>query len=228
MVETILFDLDDTLLDFGKAEASALRRVLTEIGAPADNAILAHYHGINQRQWELLELGQTTRAQLRIRRFEILFDELGVPCDPQAVCDRYEQYLGEGHWFMPGAQALLETLAPKYNLYLVSNGSAHVQRSRLKITDIARYFKGIFISHELGVDKPSREYFDRCFAAMPEVNKETTVIVGDSLTSDILGGKNVGIRTCWYNPKGKAARPDICPDYEFDDLADLPALLERI
>jgi len=228
MVETILFDLDDTLLDFGKAEASALRRVLTEMNAPVNDAVLERYHEINQRMWKLLEMREITRDELRPRRFELLFGELGLPCDSKAVCEVYERYLGQGHWFMPGAEALLETLAPKYRLCLVSNGNAHVQRSRLRVTGITRYFDGIFISHELGVDKPSREFFDCCFAAMPEVKKETALIVGDSLSSDIRGGKNAGIRTCWYNPKGKTPPLDLVPDYEFSDLAQLPALLEQM
>ena len=228
MVKTILFDLDDTLLDFGKAEASALQHTLKEMNAPADEAVRKRYHEINRQMWKMLERQEITRDELRPRRFEVLFAELGLPCDSAKICEIYERYLGQGHWFMPGAEELLEILAPRYRLCLVSNGNAHVQRNRLKVTGISRYFDGIFISHELGVDKPSRAFFDRCFSAMPEVERETALIVGDSLTSDIQGGKNAGIRTCWYNPEGKCAPEELRPDYECSDLLQLPALLEQI
>ena len=112
MIETIFFDLDDTLLDFTKAEAVALRRALTESDVPAEQAVLDRYHVINQRQWELLEEGALTRAEVLTTRFDILFEQLGLSGrDSQQVCDRYEGYLAEGHWFLPGAPELLEDLA---------------------------------------------------------------------------------------------------------------------
>lgn len=228
MVKTIFFDLDNTLLDFDRAEAVALRRALTEAGAPAEEAVLERYHVINRRQWELLEDGVLTREQVLVGRFALLFEELGLTLDPAQTCERYETYLGEGHWFIPGAPELLAELFSRYDLYLASNGAACVQHSRLKSADLGRWFKGIFISQEVGADKPRREFFDRAFASIPGFSQETALMVGDSLTSDIRGGRNAGIRTCWFNRSGEAPRQDIRPDYTITDLAQLPPLLETL
>lgn len=228
MLKTVFLDLDDTILDFAQAEAAALRRALEEADAPADDAVLNRYHAINAAQWELLEEGVLTREQVLLGRFDILFGELGLVRSAREICERYEGYLGEGHWFVPGAEILLETLAPRYDLYLASNGTAEVQYSRLESAGIKRYFQGIFISRELGADKPSPVFFERCFAAIPGFSRESAVIVGDSLTSDIRGGKNAGLRTCWFNPHGKLPRADIVPDYEISALDQLPPLLETL
>ena len=228
MITTILFDLDDKLLDFTKAEAIALRRALEEAGLPAGKDVLDRYHVINRRQWELLEEGLLTREQVLVRRFQLLFEELGVKADPKAVCEQYETYLAQGHWFVPGAPELLRVLAPRYELYLASNGASFVQRRRLESAGITGYFQGIFLSEEVGADKPQRAFFETCFASIPHFQKETALMVGDSLTSDIRGGKNAGIRTCWFAPQGQPARPDIRPDYRICALEELPALLETL
>lgn len=228
MITTILFDLDDTLLDFTKAEAIALRRALEEAGLPAGKDVLDRYHVINRRQWELLEEGLLTREQVLVRRFQLLFEELGVKADPKAVCEQYETYLAQGHWFVPGAPELLRVLAPRYELYLASNGASFVQRRRLESAGITGYFQGIFLSEEVGADKPQRAFFEACFASIPHFQKETALMVGDSLTSDIRGGKNAGIRTCWFAPQGQPPRPDIRPDYRICALEELPALLETL
>lgn len=144
MITTILFDLDDTLLDFTKAEAIALRRALEEAGLPAGKDVLDRYHVINRRQWELLEEGLLTREQVLVRRFQLLFEELGVKADPKAVCEQYETYLAQGHWFVPGAPELLRVLAPRYELYLASNGASFVQRRRLESAGDHRIFPGDF------------------------------------------------------------------------------------
>ena len=228
MLKTVFLDLDDTILDFTRAEAAALRRALTEADVPADDGVLARYHAINAAQWELLEEGVLTREQVLLGRFDILFGELGLVRSAGEICERYEEYLGEGHWFIPGAEALLETLAPRYDLYLASNGTAVVQHRRLESAGIGRYFRGIFISRELGADKPSPVFFERCFAAVPGFSRESAVMVGDSLTSDIRGGRDAGLRTCWFNPHGKPVRTDIVPDYEISALEQLPPLLETL
>lgn len=229
MVKTVFFDLDDTLLDFRRAEAESLRQTLPVFGIDPAPAVLDRYHEINIAQWQLLEQGKLTREQVLLRRYELLFAELGAEhTDPAAVCARYEENLAFGHWFIPGAEELLETLAPRYDLYLATNGTAAVQRSRLRLTGLTRYFKGIFISEEMGADKPSAEYFRRCFAAIPDFDPASAVMVGDSLTSDIRGGQNAGIRTCWFNPAGKPPRPDIRPDCIIQTLEELPALLETL
>ena len=228
MVKTILLDLDDTILDFKRAEAAAIGRTLRAFGLDDSPEVLKRYHEINKRHWELLEEGKLTRTQVLTRRFDQLFGEFGMECDSAAIWKSYEKNLSEGHWFIDGAPELLEAIAPKYDLYLASNGAAKVQHPRLDDSGIRRYFKGLFISEEMGADKPSKAYFDMCFAAIPGFDPHKAVMVGDSLTSDIRGGRNAGIRTCWFNPHHNPPRPDIPADYEFHALAELPALLERL
>ena len=225
---SVLLDIDDTILDFHKAEAVALTRTLRELGIEPRPETLARYSEINRQQWELLEEGILTREQVLLRRYELLFEELGVSCSAAGARDRYESYLCLGHWFIPGAEEMLEALRGDYDLYIVSNGTRPVQAARIASAGIGRYFKGIFISEELGADKPSREFFRRCFAAAPEIDPARCLIVGDSLSSDIRGGRNAGILTCWFNPAGKPGREDISPDYTIAALTELPPLLRRI
>ena len=161
-------------------------------------------------------------------RFEILFRELGLVRDPAETCRRYEGHLAEGHIFLPGAPELLAALAPRYKLHLASNGASAVQRQRLESAGILPYFQNVFISEEMGADKPKPEFFHRCFAAIPGFDPAKALMVGDSLTSDIRGGRNAGIRTCWFNPKDKPVRPDIRPDYTVRALEELPPLLETL
>lgn len=228
MLKTIFFDLDDTLLDFTRAEAEALSQTLRAFEIEPLPAILERYHELNRRQWELLEEGVISRDKVLTRRFDLLFEELGVERSSRAVCDCYEQRLAQGHWFVPGAPELLEQLAPRYDLYLASNGAAAVQYARLKSAGIGHYFRGIFISEEMPADKPSPDFFKAAFAAIPDFDPKKALMVGDSLTSDIRGGRDSGLRTCWFDPHGRPPRPEIVPDYRIRSLSELPPLLERL
>lgn len=224
----LFIDLDDTLLDFHKAEAWAIRQALSKAGIAPTDAMIARYSEINQRQWELLEEKKLTRKQVLIRRFELLFQELEVDASCEDTQQCYETMLARRHDFMPGAPELLELLKGRYPLYLVSNGTAMVQDRRLRDSGIEKYFQGIFISERIGVDKPQKEFFDRSFATIPDFDPSQAMIIGDSLTSDMQGGINAGITTCWYNPRHKPRRADIPVDYEIDDLVKLPRLLETL
>lgn len=226
MLKTIFLDLDDTLLDFHKAEAAALARALTQLGVDPAPAVIARYSAINAQQWRLLEEGKFTRDEILTRRFDILFRELGVEVSSALARQTYEGFLGQGHTFVPGAEELLKALARRYDLYLVSNGTAAVQAGRIASAGIAPYFKEIFISEAMGLHKPQREFFDACFAAIPGFCRQEALIIGDSLTSDIRGGNNAGIRTCWFNPQGKPRPADIHVDYEVSALSQIPPLLE--
>lgn len=228
MIKTVLFDLDDTLLDFHQAEAIALRQTLIALELEPEETAIARYSEINAAQWRLLEEGKLTREQVLTRRFSILFDELGVERSSEQAREIYERLLGIGHYFIPGAPEVLAALVPKYDLYLVSNGTASVQESRLKSAGIQPYFKDIFISQVIGFDKPKKEFFDRCFAKIPNFVHEEAIIVGDSLTSDMRGGRNAGIRTCWFNPHKKPRCADIPVDYEIGALPELVTLLAEL
>ena len=228
MLTNIFFDLDNTLLDFDRGEARALSRAFRRFGIDPTPAVLAHYHDINLSQWELLEEGKLTKDQVLTRRFDLLFAELGVSCVSQAVCDLYESFLAEEHDFIPGALELLEALSPRYSLHLATNGASAVQRRRLADAGILTYFQNIFISEEVGFHKPSPAFFLACFAAIPGFDHTSALMVGDSLTSDIRGGRNAGLRTCWFDRLGRPYRPDILPDYTVAALDQLPALLDTL
>ena len=229
MIKYVLFDVDDTLLDFGKAEAAAIRKTFERIGIPVTEELIRRYSEINAQQWARLERGEISREQVLTGRFDILFSELGVHNIPSEMAQAsYEYLLGIGHYFVDGAEALLEALKDKYELYIVSNGNASVQDRRLKSAGIIPYFRDIFISERVGFNKPSAEFFDACFERIPGFERDKAIIVGDRLSSDIQGGINAGVRTCWFNPKGEAPDPDIRADYEIKHLSELPALLERI
>ena len=228
MVKYVLFDVDDTLLDFGKAEAAAIRKTFERIGIPVTDELIRRYSEINAQQWSRFEKGEITRERLLTERFDILFSELGINVPSEMAQASYEYLLGIGHYFVDGAGELLEALKDKYELYIVSNGNASVQDRRLKSAGIIPYFKDIFISERVGFNKPSAEFFEACFERIPGFEKDKAVIVGDRLSSDILGGINAGVKTCWFNPRGDAPDPDIPADYEIKHLGELPALLESI
>ena len=228
MVEFLFIDLDDTILDFHKAEHIALEKCLRFYGIDPTEAVCSRYSAINRAHWERLERGELTREQVLIGRYATLFAELGVTVDAAECAKRYEGNLSIGHYFLPGAPEALELLAKKYKLYLASNGTARVQAGRLESANISHFFQDIFISQNMGADKPSKIYFDNCIARIPDFDPAKAMIVGDSLTSDIQGGINAGMRTCWVNPKHAPGREDIVPDYEIESLSQLPALLEAL
>ncbi len=224
----IFFDLDNTILDFSEAERVALSRSLSERGVEPTDALLRRYRELNLYCWEKLENGEMERDTVLVRRFELLFEELGLSLDGAEANARYEGLLHHGHWFMPGAEELLRELAPRHHLYLASNGVESVQLSRIASAGIAPYFQDVFISERMGAVKPQKAYFDACFARIPGFDPARALIVGDSLTSDIRGGVNAGIKSCWYNPAHQPLRGDVRPDYEIAGLSELPALLDRV
>ncbi len=224
----VLLDLDDTILDFRTAEHRALTLAFTELGLDYSQPTLDRYSEINAWYWQQLEKGTMTREEILVGRFDALFRERGVDFPGKTAQDLYEEYLCRGHFFMPGAEALLEKLKGKYPLYLLSNGNARVQAARLRSAGIAPYFGDIFISETMGVDKPSLAFFETCFAHIPGFDPGRALMVGDSLSSDILGGQRAGLRTCWYNYRGRPGDPAIQPSFTITDLAELPPLLEEL
>ena len=228
MFEYLFLDLDDTILDFQKAEHVALSKTLESFGLNPTQEVLTRYNKINKAHWEALERKEMTRDQVLLGRFQMLFREFSVDADPEKVARSYEHNLGIGHWFLPGAEEAVTALSKKYKLYLASNGTASVQKGRMTSANLYRFFEKVFVSQEIGANKPSTEYFERCFAQIPGFDKAKAIIVGDSLTSDILGGQNAGIATCWVNPHHKERRPDIRVDYEIEALSQLEGLLEGL
>ena len=228
MIEFLLLDLDDTILDFKMAERLAIPKTLSAFGVNVTEELLARYHAINKNCWEMLERGELTREEVGVRRFALVLAQEGVEGDAVACNALYLKNLAIGHYFLPGAEKAVQSLHKKYRLYLASNGNASVQEGRLTSSNLYPYFEKIFISEYLGANKPSKEFFERSFAQIPDFDPKKAMIVGDSLTSDILGGINAGIATCWVNPDHKPGKPEIKPDYEIESIAQLEALLETL
>lgn len=228
MIEFLFLDLDDTILDFRKAEHIALSKTLRAFGLEPTEEVMTRYSAINKSYWERLERKELTRPQILVGRFESLFDEYGIAAEPAAVARCYEEYLSVGHYFLPGALEAVQSLSKKYKLYLTSNGTARVQAGRLKSADIGKYFQRIFVSEELGADKPDKRFFDQCARRIPAFDPQKTMIVGDSLTSDIQGGINAGLHTCWINPDHKENTTAVQPEYELEALSQLEALIETL
>ncbi|MBE6667318.1 MAG: noncanonical pyrimidine nucleotidase, YjjG family [Ruminococcaceae bacterium] len=206
---TILFDSDETLLDFKKSEREAITGALAFAGVNADSEMIAEYSRINRSLWNLLEKGEIKKEELKYRRFEIFFDKYGVSGAPKATANKYMELLSKRGYLLDGADTLCESLSKKADLYMVTNGIKFIQEGRLADSGIICYFKDIFISEDAGFDKPRVEFFEYVSARIPDFSKENTLIVGDSLTSDMAGGINFGIDTCWYNPKRVEAPSDI-------------------
>ena len=228
MIEFLFIDLDDTILDFHKAERVALEKTLRSLGLEPTDGVLSRYSQINKAHWERLERKEITREFLLVSRFAQLMQEFGLNVPAENCARTYEHNLSIGHYFLPGAYEAVESLSKKYKLYITSNGTSKIQAGRLESANITHFFQGIFISQDIGVNKPDVEYFNRCFARIPGFDPKKAMIAGDSLTSDILGGKQAGIYTCWVNPTGKPGREDIQPDYQIPSLAQLEALLDTI
>ena len=227
MIEFLFLDLDDTILDFRKAEYIAIGNTIGEFGVEPTDEVRQLYHRINKWHWEQLELGTMTREEVLVNRFGVLFEKLGKTVDAVACARAYEKNLSQGHWFLPGAEEAVDALSKKYRLFLASNGTASVQKGRMTSANLYRFFETVFVSQEIGHNKPSKAYFDACFATIPGFDKEKAMIVGDSLSSDIKGGINAGIKTVWVNPEHKDCG-DIRPDYEIEALSQLEALLEEL
>lgn len=227
MIEFVFLDLDDTILDFGTTERKCIARLLEQLHIPPTDEIIHRYHTINLEHWKRLERGEITREQIS-NRFDVLFQELGVNISTPECEKIYRQYLSESDDVMPGAPETLARLHKKYRLFAASNSSAKTQYGRLERTGLTRYFEQIFLSEELGINKPDPLFFQRAFSKIPDFDHDKAIMVGDSLTSDIRGGINAGIQTCWVITGRVPRQSDIRADHEITSITQLPFLLESL
>ena len=229
-IRAILWDIDDTLLAFPPAEAEALRLALLACGLPEPTAAqTARYSAINLACWKALERGELSREALRVSRFRrFLAGEGWDAALAGAVVARYEAELAGQVYFVPGALELVTALRGKVGQYAASNGTRRVQLPRLARAGLDRLLDGVFLSEVLGAEKPDRAFFDAVCAHLPGLARREILMVGDSLSSDVLGGLRSGLVTCWYNPEGKALDIPERPDYEIRSLDALPGILEAL
>ena len=224
----LLFDLDHTILDFDVAEDCALRQMLTEAQVADVPAYMAYYVPMNRAMWEDLALGKITKQDLIRTRFSRLFAHFGQEVDGAYYAQRYQHFLSQQGQVLPGAKALLETLKARgYHIFAATNGVTAIQKSRLEHSGIAHLFEQVFISDELGFQKPRLEFYEKIAAAIPGFKYSQALMIGDGLLSDIQGGNNAGIDTVWYNPDGKVNETQAQPTYTVVTYAALLTLLER-
>lgn len=218
---TVIFDIDDTLMDFAMSEHAALHHTFRKYGMPTGFLDMHDsYRAISKVLWDDLEKGKIALRELGVERFRRLFLEHGTEEDPQAFSSSYLEYLGKESHLMAGAMEALEGLTDS-RLVIMTNGFGDVQKSRLQISPILHHFEEIIISEEAGFQKPHQGIFDYAFSKLGITAKEETIIVGDSLTSDIQGGNNYGIDTVWFNPSRKPNNSGIQPVYEIQDLLEV-------
>lgn len=227
MFTTILWDVDGTLLDFLSAEKAAIKNLFREfhLGECTDEMI-SRYSAINKKYWERLERGEIAKQEVLLGRFREFFEEEGLDSSiAPEFNEKYQLSLGDTITYCDDSIHIIENLRGKVKQYVVSNGTVKAQTKKLRLSRIGELMDGIFLSEQLGAEKPNSRFFDQVFEAIGPVDKNQVIIVGDSLTSDIQGGKNAGITTCWYNPKRAVAAAGFKADYEIADLHEIYELL---
>ena len=220
----LLFDADGTLFDFDRAEAMALQNTFVQLGRPFEEQYLTEYRQINHQIWLDFEQGRIDSEELKARRFQMLFEVISFDYAPLDFSAKYLANLAQGTFLLDGAEETVRVLSSQFNLALITNGLKTVQRPRLEKSSIKPYFQAVIISEEVGAAKPDPQIFDIAFARMNHPAKNEVLIIGDSLSSDIQGGQNYGIDTCWFNPE---SRPNghAQSTFEIQKLAELAMIL---
>lgn len=222
---TILFDVDGTLLDFEAAERTSIQFVLNYQGVPPTKELEIRYSNINSSYWKRFEKGEITREQVLSGRFEDFFETLGIQVDGTILEKVFRSQLDTSAVLLEGAMEICQYLKGNYDMYVVTNGVSETQYRRLAASHLDRYFDDIFVSEDAKSQKPQKEYFDYCFSRITDADPERMLIIGDSLSSDIKGGNTAKIDTCWMNP-GKLDRMEgVHVDYEIRQLKELKEFL---
>ncbi|MGL5379880.1 YjjG family noncanonical pyrimidine nucleotidase [Clostridium sp.] len=224
--EVILFDADDTLFDFKKTEDYAFNKLLENFNIGGDKANCREiYNKINSKLWKDFEQGLITSDALKVERFVRFLEELNENHDASEFSNKYVEFLGEGSFIFDEAVELLEYLKEKYRLAIITNGLAKVQNNRIRKSEIANYFEDFIISDEVKIAKPDARIFEYALKSLNHIDKSKVLMVGDSLSSDIKGGQNFGIDTCWFNINGIKNESEIKPTYEIKNILELKELI---
>ena len=221
----LYFDVDDTLIDFKAAEKVALPALFKEYQMDFTEEVEVYYKTLNRQLWLALERGEITREQLMNRRFGETMRYFGQSINGREMDERYRELLVDTVVLIEGAEQVLSELSKDYELYIVTNGVLETQLARIRAANITSYFKRIFVSEETGYQKPQIEFFNYVFSNVENFEKPTSLIIGDSITADIMGGFNAGIDTCWFNRYNQTVDISIQPTYVLKDLHELVGML---
>ncbi|MBE7035669.1 MAG: noncanonical pyrimidine nucleotidase, YjjG family [Ruminococcaceae bacterium] len=223
MYQYILWDIDGTVLDFLASEAYAIRTLFKKynLGECSDE-MLKQYSAINVKYWQMLERNELTKPEILVGRFREFFSIIGVEVSiAESFNQEYQVTLGDYVEFVDKAKDILLSQKGKYTLVAVTNGTKVAQEKKLHLSGLDTIFDAIFISELVGAEKPNTTYFDYVFEKMGITDKKEVLLIGDSLTSDMLGGFSAGIDTCWFNPDHKPNSLNIPVTYEIDDLGQI-------
>ena len=226
-IDALLWDVDGTLLDFAAAERAAIRSLFAEFGlGDCTDGMLARYAAINRSYWEKLERGEMSRPAILVGRFADFLRELEQDAGlAPALNEAYQRRLGETIVFRDDSKTLVASLRGRIPQYAVSNGTVVAQTGKLRRSGFDQLLDGVFLSEQLGAEKPAVAFFEPVLRAIGSPDRQRVLMVGDSLTSDILGGSRAGIRSCWYNPDGLPNATEARPDYEIRNLWEVTRLL---
>lgn len=230
--DILLWDVDDTLLDFGYSERWAIQHCFEQFGINISEKWIDRYSEINQSYWKRLEKGEVSKQEVMIERFRDLFREMeaerneALNIDIESFAPIYPKALGKVYKYRDDSFELCSKLKNTCKQYLITNGFAEVQMSKLKLAGFDTLMDGIFISEKMQAVKPQKEFFDKCFAAISDFDKKRVLVIGDSLTSDMKGAANAGVTSCWYNPNEKELEGDVRPDYTIKNLWELLEILK--
>lgn len=227
MITTLLWDMDETLLNFAAAERAAINALFQEFGfGECSDAMLERYSKINRSYWERLERKELTKPEILVGRFRDFFEAEGLDSTVAAEFnEKYQLSLGDTIVFRDDSYNIVKSLRGKVKQYVVSNGTIAAQTKKLRLSGFGELMDGVFLSEDLGVEKPDILFFKKVFEEIHPEDKSQVMIVGDSLTSDIQGGNNAGIITCWYNPEQKPYQGDLRIDHEIRDLHEVYDLI---
>lgn len=227
MIKFLLFDVDDTLLDFKKGELFSLKKTFNDHNINVTDDMLIDYIKINKSLWKKLELNEITKQDVLDNRFKIFFQKYNIALNPIAFEKEYRNNLSNYPFLMDGCLELLNDLKDSYEIYLVTNGVKETQVRRLSLTGVDKLVRKAFISEEIGYNKPDINYFDYVFKNIPNFKKEEALIIGDSLSSDIKGGINAGIKTVYFKHDDNRDYLDYKIDYVISHLFDIYDILRK-
>lgn len=222
----LLFDADNTLLDFTRSEEAAIRSTMTHSGILPTNELCVSYSRINDGLWKALERKEIDKATLKTLRFEIFVKENSLTADPKLMARLYVENLSKQPFVIDGAKELLLSLQNDYEIYIITNGIGFVQRGRMGASSINGLYKKLYISEDIGYEKPDKRYFERVFADIENFDRSRTLIIGDSLSSDIKGALNCSVDCCYFSSNGKIPSGDIRPTYTITKLSQLHDILD--
>lgn len=228
MIKTILWDVDATLLNFELAEKAAMEKCFSTFGmGECTKEMLSRYSKINRSYWQRLERGELTKPEVLVGRFEEFFAKEGLPVEKaKAFNEEYQVRLGDTVFFNDNAYELIQELHGKVRQAIVTNGTVVAQKRKLEKSGLNNLITDVFISDEIGAEKPNPKFFEKVWEQLGPCEKDEVMIVGDSLTSDMQGGNNAGILCCWYNPKGMKNETAVHVDYEIKNLWQVKEIVE--